>query len=77
MCAQNRFKELKVKTMPLRKAKADFSAIIEAGKGLSPIEPPSLANHLLALPEVLEISRDKTPLRDFDFSHQESRSSTQ
>jgi hypothetical protein len=34
---------------------------------LYPLEMPSLASHLLALPEALETERDTTPLRGIDF----------
>jgi len=39
---------------------------IEAGRRLYPLDTPSLAAHLLALPEALETERDATPLRSID-----------
>lgn len=39
---------------------------IEAGRRLYPLDAPSLAAHLLALPEALETERDATPLRSVD-----------
>lgn len=39
---------------------------IEAGRRLYPLDTPSLAAHLLALPEALETERDATPLRSAD-----------
>ena len=39
---------------------------IEAGRRLYPLDTPSLAAHLLALPEALDTERDATPLRSLD-----------
>ena len=39
---------------------------IEEGQRLYPLNAPSLAAHLLALPELIMIERDVTPLRDTD-----------
>lgn len=38
------------------------------GARLYPLEMPSLANYLLALPEPLETERDTTPLRALDYA---------
>lgn len=38
------------------------------GARLYPLEVPSLANYLMALPEALEIERDTTPLQGIDFA---------
>jgi prevent-host-death family protein len=40
---------------------------IADGARLYPLEMPSLADYLLALPEALVIQRDVTPLRGVDF----------
>mgnify|MGYP000151975796 CR=1 FL=1 len=37
------------------------------GASIYPLELPSLANYLLAMPDQLEIERDTTPLRGVDF----------
>lgn len=39
---------------------------IEDGKRLYPLDTPSLAAHLLAMPEQILIERDDTPLRRVD-----------
>ncbi len=39
---------------------------IEEGQRLYPLNAPSLAAHLLALPEPIMVGRDATPLRDID-----------
>lgn len=39
---------------------------IEEGQRLYPLNAPSLAAHLLALPEPIMVQRDTTPLRDID-----------
>lgn len=39
---------------------------IEAGQRLYPVESMRLADHLLSIPEPLEIDRDNTPLRGID-----------
>lgn len=39
---------------------------IDVGRRLYPLDTPSLAAHLLAIPEPLETGRDVTPLRDID-----------
>jgi|CXWL01.1.fsa_nt_gi prevent-host-death family protein len=39
---------------------------IEEGQRLYPLNAPSLAAHLLALPEQIMVKRDDTPLRDID-----------
>ena len=39
---------------------------MEAGRRLYPVDTPSLAAHLLAIPEPLETERDATPLRGID-----------
>jgi len=39
---------------------------IEAGQRLYPAHVPSLAAHLLAIPELLETERDPAPLREID-----------
>lgn len=38
------------------------------GARLYPLEMPSLANYLLALPALLKTERDTTPLRGIDFA---------
>ena len=39
---------------------------IEEGKRLYPLDTPSLAAHLLAIPEQIFIERDNSPLRSVD-----------
>ncbi len=39
---------------------------MEAGRRLYPVDTPSLAAHLLAIPDSLETQRDTTPLRGID-----------
>ena len=39
---------------------------IEAGRRLYPIDTPSLAAHLLAMPEPIDTERDETQLRGID-----------
>ncbi len=39
---------------------------IEEGKRLYPLDTPSLATHLLAIPEQIFIGRDDSPLRSVD-----------
>ena len=39
---------------------------MEVGRRLYPVDTPSLAAHLLAIPESLEAERDMTPLRGID-----------
>lgn len=79
-----------METMPIREAKASFSALVAAaeegrptlvsrhgkpcamivpvgdGARLYPLEMPSLATYLLALPEPLETERDTVPLKGVD-----------
>jgi prevent-host-death family protein len=38
------------------------------GARLYPLEMPSLANYLMAMPEPLDVERDPTPLRGIDFA---------
>ncbi len=38
----------------------------EAGQRLYPQDMPSLASHLLAIPEYITVERDATPLRTID-----------
>jgi len=37
---------------------------VEAGQRLFPLDSPTLASHLLAMPDILEVERDASPLRD-------------
>jgi antitoxin Phd len=39
---------------------------VDAGQRLFPLNKPTLADHLLSMPYVLETERDATPLRDID-----------
>ncbi len=56
-----------METVPIREAKASFSALAVDGARLSPLEMRNLPNYLLTLPEALETERDNTPLQGTDF----------